>query len=106
VHHPDHVQRVVEFVRTAWATGEPWELTFPLRNRDGQYRWFLTRAVPLRDDQDNIVRWFGTNTDVTAMRELQEQLEASYSDLEAKVMFRTLDLEREVNELRQQVKNN
>ena len=47
--------------------------------------------------------WFGTNTDVTAMRELQEQLETAYSDLEAKVMFRTQDLEREVPTLKQQL---
>ena len=104
VHHPDHVQHVVETATAGWAKGQPWEITFPLRGKDGRYRWFLTRVVPLRDEQGNVVRWFGTNTDVTAMRELQEQLEASYSDLEAKVMFRTLDLEREVNELRQQVK--
>ena len=102
VHHPEHIERVLAFVRPAWPAGQPWELTFPLRRHDGQYRWFLTRAVPLRNEQGEVMRWFGTNTDVTAMRELQQQLEASYSDLEAKVMFRTLDLEREVKKLREQ----
>ena len=102
VHHPDYVQQVVDTAQKAWPTGQPWEITFPLRSHEGKYRWFLTRVVPLRDDQGNVLRWFGTNTDVTAMRELQQQLEAAYSDLEAKIIFRTLDLEREVQELRQQ----
>lgn len=103
VHHPDHVDQVVSFVTKAWAAGEPFELTFPLKGQDGHYRWFLTRAEPIRDEQGTLMRWLGTNTDVTAMRELQQQLETAYSDLEAKVMFRTLDLEREVKELRQQL---
>ena len=65
VHHPDHVQRVTECIQRSFDTGEPWEDTFPLRGRDGVYRWFLSRAVPLRDDSGNIVGWLGTNTDIT-----------------------------------------
>ena len=65
VHHPDHVQRVTERIQRSFDTGEPWEDTFPLRGRDDEYRWFLSRAVPLRDDSGNIVGWLGTNTDVT-----------------------------------------
>ena len=103
VHHPDHVDRVVDFVSKAWATGQPWELSFPLKGRDGEYRWFLTRAVPVRNEQGEVTRWFGTNTDVTAMRQLQDQLESSYQDLELKVTFRNLQLEREVQELRAQL---
>jgi PAS domain S-box-containing protein len=103
VHHTEHVSEVVGFVRGAWAKGEPWELTFPLRRHDGEYRWFLTRAVPIRNEQDELVRWLGTNTDVTKMRELQEQLQNSYADLEAKVTFRNLELEHEVQKLRKQL---
>ena len=103
VHHPDYVEGIVADVTNAWAKGEAFEMSFPLRGQDGQYRWFLTRAEPSRDEQGQLVRWLGTNTDVTEMRQLQEQLKTSYSDLEAKVMFRTLDLEREIQNLRQQV---
>ncbi|NRT17655.1 PAS domain S-box-containing protein [Hymenobacter sp. 9A] len=103
VHHPDYIQPVVEFVRQAWGAGEPFELTFPLRGQDGQYRWFLTRAVPVRDAQGHTVRWLGTNTDVTEMRQLQDQLQSAYDDLEAKVAFRNLELEHEVQALRRQV---
>jgi len=103
VHHPEYASKVVDFVRDAWSKGEPWELTFPLRRHDGEYRWFLTRAIPIRNEQGELVRWLGTNTDVTKMRELQEQLQNSYADLEAKVTFRNLELEHEVQKLRKQL---
>jgi PAS domain S-box-containing protein len=74
VHHPDHVDRVVERIQRAATAGEVWEDTFPLKGRDGQYRWFLSRAVPMRDEEGTIVRWFGTNTDVNELRETQQLL--------------------------------
>ncbi|KAJ8604039.1 hypothetical protein MRB53_041965 [Persea americana] len=103
VHHPNYLQSVVEFVSKAWAKGQPWELTFPLLGKDGEYRWFLTRAVPVFDEQGQLLRWLGTNTDVTEMRQLQEQLQNAYSSLEAKVTFRNLELEHEVQALRKQL---
>ncbi|WP_275042269.1 PAS domain S-box protein [Novosphingobium pentaromativorans] len=75
VHHPDHVDRVVERVQHSWDTGEDWEDTFPLRGADGQYRWFLSRAVPIRDERGGIICWFGTNTDVTEMRDAEQRIE-------------------------------
>jgi PAS domain S-box-containing protein len=74
VHHPDYVDRVVERIQRSWDTGELWEDTFPLRGKDGTYRWFLSRAVPIRDAAGNVVRWFGTNTDVTEWRAAEEAL--------------------------------
>jgi PAS domain S-box-containing protein len=68
-HHPEHVDRVVQKFSAAMRAGEPWEDTFPLRGKDGQYRWFLSRALPIRDAGGKVVRWFGTNTDVTELRE-------------------------------------
>ncbi len=72
VHHPDHVERVVAHFQHSLDTGELWEDTFPLRGKDGNYRWFLSRAVPIRDASGNITHWFGTNTDVTEQREAAE----------------------------------
>jgi len=72
LNHPDHVERVVAGVMRARDSGEPWEDTFPLRGRDGTYRWFLSRAVPIRDGAGRIVRWFGTNTDITELRQAQD----------------------------------
>jgi PAS domain S-box-containing protein len=64
VHHPDFVEGVTERFWRAVQAGEPWEDTFPLRDRDGRFRRFLSRALPMRDDEGRVVRWFGTNTDV------------------------------------------
>lgn len=62
LHHPDHVERVAASFRQALARGEPWEDTVPLRSRDGQYRWFLSRAAPIRNVYGQIMRWFCTHT--------------------------------------------
>ncbi|WP_247235216.1 PAS domain-containing protein [Telluribacter sp. SYSU D00476] len=94
VHHPDHVERVVAFAKEAWPRGESFELTFPLRGKDGTYRWFLTRAVPVKDQDGNVTQWIGTNTDIDA----QKQAEAL---LEEKVRERTLELENKTRELEQ-----
>jgi PAS domain S-box-containing protein len=82
LHHPEHVDRVVDRIRQNFKTGTPWEDTFPLRGRDGTYRWFLSRALPIRNEAGDLVRWFGTHTDVTkrieaenALRRLNETLE-------------------------------
>ncbi len=74
VHHPDHVERVAARVQRSWDTGEPWEDTFPLRSKDGEYRWFLSRALPIRDADGRVLRWFGTNTDITAQKQAVEAL--------------------------------
>jgi PAS domain S-box-containing protein len=83
VHHPDHEERVVASWRRALATGEPWDETFPLRGANGQYRWFLTRAVPVKDAQGSLVRWFGTNTDITELRSVEAALHESQERLNA-----------------------
>lgn len=72
VHHPEHVDRVVERIQHAWDTGEPWEDTFPLRGADGQYRWFLSHAEPIRDADNRVIRWFGTNTDITERQKRED----------------------------------
>jgi len=77
IHHPDHRDRVVSKMQKAFETGEPWEDTFPLKGKDGQYRWFLSRALPIRDEAGQVVRWFGTNTDVTEQRAWEERVRRS-----------------------------
>ena len=81
VHHPDHVARVVEKIRHCFATGETWEDAFPLRARTGEYRWFLSRATPIRDAQGHITRWLGTNTDITEQQAAEEALRGSETRL-------------------------
>lgn len=74
VHHPDHVERVVEKFTSHIASGQAWEDTFPLLGADGEFRWFLSRAFPLRDADGKIVRWFGTNTDINEQVLAQQEL--------------------------------
>ena len=74
VHHPDHLSRMLPTWKAALECGQPWEDTFPLRGQDGEYRWFLSRAFPIRDGQGKIVRWFGTNTDIHDQRRATEEI--------------------------------
>jgi len=92
LHHPDHVEAVVEKIVHCFRTGTPWEDTFPLRGANGEYRWFLSRAVPQHDAAGRIVRWFGTNTDITSQLEKEQELRTfkHFSD-QAKDMFLVLD---------------
>ena len=64
VHDPAVLPSVLVRWRASVASGEPFEMTFPLRGRDGVFRQFLTRVVPACDASGRVTRWFGTNTDV------------------------------------------
>ena len=77
VHDPHELPRVLQRWKASIASGEPFEMEFPLRGRDGQFRWFLTRVLPLKDAGGQVVRWFGTNTDVTEVRQGRQAAEAA-----------------------------
>ena len=83
VHHPDYVERVTRQMLDCFAKGEPWSDTFPLRSAAGEYRWFLSRAVPRRNSAGQIAGWLGTNTDITEQREIEEALRTSQERLRA-----------------------
>ena len=81
VHHPAELQKVLHRWKNCIATAEPFEMTFPLRGADGNFRQFLTRAIPLKNEKGQVVQWFGTNTDVdeitraeTALRESNQRM--------------------------------
>jgi len=75
VHDPEILPRVLEHWRASLSSGEPFEMDFPLKSADGEFRSFLTRVTPLRDEQGRVVRWFGTNTDVEELRRALKQAE-------------------------------
>ncbi len=79
VQHPDHLTRVSAKIADCFARGVAWEDTFPIRGRDGQYRWFLSAASPIRDTAGNVRLWFGTNTDITEQREAEQRALAASS---------------------------
>ncbi len=77
VHDPAALPKVLERWKASIATGEPFDMVFPLRGADGVFRPFLTRINPVRDETGKVVRWFGTNTDISERQRTEEQLEAS-----------------------------
>ncbi len=74
--HPDQLERVKERILTHVEEGLPWEETFLMRGRTGEYRWFLTRAVPIKNDTGVIYLWFGTNTDITDRKRAEDRARA------------------------------
>ncbi len=81
VHHPDELPKVMEEWQRSIATGEPFEMIFPLRAADGQFRRFLTRIVPVIGPEGRIVRWLGTNTEIESQLTVEAALEASEGKL-------------------------
>ena len=77
VHDPRTLPSVLERWKAAISTGEPSGMIFPLRGADGVFRPFLTRVMPIKDAEGRVVRWFGTDTDITELRDAQEALRAS-----------------------------
>ncbi len=70
--HPE--DRLKEEWRAALAGGKPFEKEARLRRADGQYRWFLIRAVPLRDEQGNLVKWYGTTSDIEDLKRAEDRV--------------------------------
>jgi PAS domain S-box-containing protein len=73
VHHPDMLEKVLTEWTASIKTGEPFEMTFPLRGADGVFRPFYTLVSPLRDDKGDITQWFGTNTDISALADVDKR---------------------------------
>ncbi|MBC7457166.1 MAG: PAS domain-containing protein [Bdellovibrionaceae bacterium] len=80
VHDPDILPKVIEGWTYSISNGVPFEMTFPLRSKSGEFRSHLTRVNPVKDANGNILRWFGTNTDIedaiSAQREIIDTIES------------------------------
>lgn len=82
IHDPAELPETERIWTQSLQTGQPFELTFKLKGRDGVFRPFLTRAHPLRDASGAISSWFGVNTDISALTNLTVELEAKTQLLE------------------------
>ena len=73
--HPDDLSRVPDNWQASLETGEPLEYELRLRRADGQYRWFLTRALPLRGKGGKILKWYGVATDIEERKRAEQERE-------------------------------
>ncbi len=73
IHDPAVLPEVLERWRRSIENAEPFEMVFPLRGRNGEFRSFLTRIEPIRDSSGRVIRWFGTNTDITLQQEAERR---------------------------------
>ena len=83
--HPDDQERAWTAWRHSLATGDPYEIEYRLRNAQGDYRWTLGRALPMRDAGGRIIRWFGTCTDIHEQKLLFEQREIVSQELSHRI---------------------
>jgi PAS domain S-box-containing protein len=93
VHDPAVLPEVMEKWTASIASGQLFEMSFPLRGADGQFRTFLTRVYPMKDSEGKVVQWFGTNTDVETLKQAEEIINKLNEELEQKVLQRTKLLE-------------
>ena len=75
--HPDDAKGVLDSWQMALVTGQLADVEARMRRFDGEYRWFLLRASPLRDESGKIVKWYGTNTDIDDRKRAEEELQRS-----------------------------
>ncbi len=87
--HADDLPQAVEAWSRSLATGETYEVEFRIRRHDGLFRWFLVRAIPVRNDAGAVSRWVGTNTDIDDNKRQAAELARLNSALQAKVEERT-----------------
>ena len=74
IFHPNDLERALSTGRDAMSRGAPWEIEVRIKKKDGQYRWFLIRYNPLRDEQGKIVRWYAAGTDIEDRRQAEQEL--------------------------------
>ena len=79
--HPEDLPRWLDEWRTLVASGAGGEIEARLRRHDGAYRWFLIRVEPLQDDSGEIVKWYGTNTDIDDLKQTEAKLREDEREL-------------------------
>ena len=80
--HPDDLPRILETFQEAVGSRKPFEAEGRFRRHDGGYRWFLFRAEPLCDENGQVIRWYGTNTDIEDLKQVESLLAAEKRALE------------------------
>ncbi len=97
--HPDDLERCAAAWAAALKQGTDYEIKVRNRRADGEYRWFLTRALPLRDEHGRITGWFGTSTDIEEQKRAEAAMQRLNQELERRVAERTAELQDSFNQL-------
>lgn len=92
--HPEDMDRTFKVWEHSLRTGDLYEVEYRMKRADGQFRWQLARAMPLRNEEGRIIRWFGTCTDIHDQKTIEERLETLVAD-------RTRELQRSNEDLQQ-----
>jgi PAS domain S-box-containing protein len=103
VAHPDEQEATISAWQQAIETGEPYQVEHRARMADGSYRWHLTRAIPVKDEQGQVLRWYGTSTDIQELKETELSLRVSQASLresEARLKEREAELSKSEAALR------
>jgi len=98
---PAEAAEILRRWRFSIETGVVWEDTFQVRGRDSQNRWFLCRAVPIRDERGDITCWLGTSTDISERKEYELAIHQLNKTLESRVAERTSELQNQTDQLSQ-----
>ncbi|MFZ0929530.1 MAG: PAS domain S-box protein [Syntrophobacteraceae bacterium] len=101
VHDPDALPGVLERWKESIASGEPFDMVFPLRGADGNFRQFLTRIEPVKNADGDLIQWCGTNTDITERKQMEDELRKARNGLELRVAERTSELKAYMTKLEQ-----
>jgi PAS domain S-box-containing protein len=83
--HPDDQDRAWARWNHSLETGEPYDIEYRLRRRDGMYRWTLGRAMPIRNEAGEITRWFGTCTDIDDLKRIEQAKELLSQELSHRI---------------------
>lgn len=92
--HPDDRKRSMEEWAQSATSGQNYESEYRMRSEDGEYRWFRARAVPIRDHNGEILKWYGTCSDIHDSKVLEQSMRDNAIELEKTVAARTEDLRR------------
>ena len=88
--HPNDLNGLVDYWQRILASSRPGEFEARVRRFDGEYRWFLFRATPSLDDYGNVIKWYGTNTDIEERKRAEQDLKRSEAYLaEAQMLTQT-----------------
>jgi PAS domain S-box-containing protein len=82
VHHPEDLDRLITTWNESLTTGKPYQIEYRLKGKNGTYRWFLGRALPVRDNDGRILKWIGTNTDIHDQKILEQKLESAIDQIQ------------------------